>query len=62
MTYGTYCWPIKRQHIHKMDVAEMKKLKLMCGKPRKNKIRYECFREYLEVASIEDKIIEIHFR
>ena len=48
--------------MHKIDVIEIRILMLVCGKIRKNKIRNECFREHLEVASIGDIIIEIHFK
>ena len=39
MTYVVECWPIKKQHIHKMDVAEMRMLRWMCSKTTKDKIR-----------------------
>ena len=32
MTYGVECWSIKKQNMHKMDVAKMRMLRLMCGK------------------------------
>ena len=47
LTYGAECWPIKKQHMHKMDVANMGMLKWMCGKARKDKIRNEHFRKHL---------------
>ena len=34
----------------------------MYGKTRKDKIRNECFRELLEVASVEDKIKETRMK
>ena len=27
MTYGAECWPIKKQHMHKMDVAKMRMMR-----------------------------------
>ena len=27
MTYGAECWPIKKQHMYKMDVVEMRMLR-----------------------------------
>ena len=56
MTYGAECWPIKKQDMHKMDVAESRMLRWMCGKTRKDKIKNECFREHLGVATIGGKI------
>ena len=39
MTYGVECWTIEKQHMHKIDVAEMRMFRWMCGKTRKDKIR-----------------------
>ena len=44
--------------MHKIDAAETRMLRWMCGKTRKNKIRNELFWEQLGVASIGDKIRE----
>ena len=33
------CWPIKKQHMHKMDTVEMRMLRWMSGKSRKYKIK-----------------------
>ena len=43
MTHETEYWPIKKQHIHKIDIVEIKMLRWMYGKSRKNKIRNEYF-------------------
>jgi hypothetical protein len=61
MLYVTECWAIKKQHIHK-SVAEMRMLTWMSGKTRKDKIRNECIRKNLGVASIGDKIREGRLR
>ena len=45
MTYVAECWLVKKQHIHKMSVAKMRMLGLMCGKTRKNKIRNKGIKE-----------------
>ena len=58
ITYGARCWPIKKQHMHKMDVAGVRMLRLMYGKTWKDKIRNEHFREHLRIVSIRDKIRE----
>lgn len=36
----------------------MRKLKLMCGKTRTNKLKNDCIKEVFKVASIKDKEIE----
>ena len=56
MTYEEEYWTIKSQHMHEMDVIEMRILRWMCDKTSKVKIRNECFRKDLQVASIGDKI------
>ena len=38
MLYGTQCWVIKKK-ISKMNIAEMRMLKQICGKDRRDKIR-----------------------
>ena len=43
MTYEAECWPIKKQNMHKMDVAKKRMLMSMCGKTRNDKIRKEHF-------------------
>ena len=58
MTYGTKCWPIKKQHTHKMGVAEMRILRWICGKTGNEKIRNERIREHLRVTSMGDKRLE----
>ncbi|KAM1151123.1 hypothetical protein ACFX19_034483 [Malus domestica] len=44
MLYGTECWAVKHQHVHKMGVAEMRMLRGMCGHTRKDKIGNEDIR------------------
>ena len=62
MTYGEDCWSIKKQHMHKMNVAKMGMLRWMCDKTRKNKIKNERFREHLGVSTIGDKIRKTRLR
>ena len=35
MLYGAECWAIKKQHIHKMSIAEMKILRWISGNTEK---------------------------
>ncbi|MFS8031457.1 hypothetical protein Hanom_Chr17g01546151 [Helianthus anomalus] len=62
MLYGTDCWAIKKIHARKLDVAEMRMLRWMCGHTRLDKIRNEVFRVRLGVACISDKIREGRLR
>ncbi|EXB60461.1 hypothetical protein L484_014914 [Morus notabilis] len=62
MLYGSECWAIKRQHISKMSVAEMRMLRWMSGHTRMDRIRNEVIRSKVGVAPIEDKVGEGHLR
>ena len=62
LIYGAECWATKKQHVQKMSVAEMRMLRWMCGKTRKDKIRNEHIRELVEVAPIQDKLRENRLR
>ena len=54
MLYGTECWAVQKQHVSKMNVAEMRMLRWMCDKTIKDKIGNEPIRKMTEVASIEE--------
>ncbi|XP_021974358.1 uncharacterized protein LOC110869410 [Helianthus annuus] len=62
MLYGTDCWAIKKTQTRKMEVAEMRMLRWMCGHTRLERMRNEVFRERLAVASISSKIKEGRLR
>ncbi|XP_021980129.1 uncharacterized protein LOC110876260 [Helianthus annuus] len=62
MLYGTYCWAIKKTQAPKMEVADMKMLRWMCGHTRLDRIRSEVFRECLGVYNIPDKLKEERLR
>ncbi|KAI3823773.1 hypothetical protein L1987_05214 [Smallanthus sonchifolius] len=62
MLYGTDCWAIKKTQARKMDVAEMRMLRWMCGHTRKDRIRNEVVRKRLGVTCISDKIREGRLR
>ncbi|KAI8556243.1 hypothetical protein RHMOL_Rhmol05G0237300 [Rhododendron molle] len=62
MLYGTECWPIKKQHVNKLSVAEMRMLTWMCGKTRRDMIRNEKVHEMVGVAPIEEKLRENRLR
>ncbi|KAM2360015.1 hypothetical protein ACFXTH_002458 [Malus domestica] len=62
MLYGTECWVVKHQHVHKMGVAEMRMLRWMCGHTRKDKIRNEDIQGKVGVAEIEGNMRENRLR
>ncbi|KAJ7957951.1 Retrovirus-related Pol polyprotein LINE-1 [Quillaja saponaria] len=62
MLYGTECWAVKKQHSHKMGVAEMRMLRWMTGHTRNDRIRNEEIRRKVEVAPIEEKMRENRLR
>ncbi|KAM3015773.1 hypothetical protein FF2_028310 [Malus domestica] len=62
MLYGTECWAVKHQHVHKMGVAEMRMLREMYGHTRKDKIGNEDIRGKVGVAKIEGNMRENRFR
>nr|XP_009795963.1 PREDICTED: uncharacterized protein LOC104242585 [Nicotiana sylvestris]XP_016467879.1 PREDICTED: uncharacterized protein LOC107790467 [Nicotiana tabacum] len=59
---GVECWPVKKSHVQKMIVAEMRMLRWMCGHTRKDRIRNEVIRNKVGVASVEDKLWESRLR
>ena len=62
MLYGTVCWAVKKQYVSKMNVAEMRMLRWMCGKTRRVKVRNERIRKMIEVAPIEEIMRENRLR
>ncbi|XP_009803062.1 uncharacterized protein [Nicotiana sylvestris] len=56
--YGDECWLVKKSHVQKMKVAEMRILRWMCGHTKKGKIRNEVIRDKVGVESMEDKLQE----
>lgn len=55
MLYGSKCWAIKNVHENKLNVAEIRILKWICGKTRKVEVRNEYIREAIGVAQIRTK-------
>ena len=54
LLYGTECWAIKRYHVQKMSVAEIRMLHWMCGNTRRNNVRNEDICTKIGVTSIEE--------
>ena len=53
--YDIECWAIKKQHVHKKCVLEMRILRWIRGKTRKDRIGNEEFCLHLWMASIDKK-------
>jgi len=62
LLYGAECWPIKKSHVKRMRVAEMRRIRWICGYTRLDKIRNEMIRGKIGVASVEDKMREARLR
>ncbi|KAD3338158.1 hypothetical protein E3N88_33679 [Mikania micrantha] len=62
MMYGSDVWPIKKTQQRKLESAEMRMLRWMCGHTRLDRIRNEVIREKLEIACISDKVREGRLR
>ncbi|PHT40147.1 hypothetical protein CQW23_19001 [Capsicum baccatum] len=60
--YGMECWPVKKTHIQRMKVVEMRMLRWMCGCTRKGRIRNEVIRDKVGAALVEDKMREARLR
>ncbi|KAI8547555.1 hypothetical protein RHMOL_Rhmol07G0205300 [Rhododendron molle] len=62
MLYGMECWHIKKQQVNKISVTEMRMLRWMCGKTRRDRIRNKTVREMVGVEPIEEKLRENRLR
>ena len=62
MLYGSECWALKKTHIQRLMVAEMRMIRWICGYTRLDKIRNEVIRDIVKVAPIEDKMRESRLR
>ncbi|KAD6796202.1 hypothetical protein E3N88_07098 [Mikania micrantha] len=62
MLYGIDCWPIKKIHERKLEAAEMRMLRWMCGHTRLDRIRNETIRGRVGVTCISDKVREGRLR
>ena len=58
MLYGAETWPIKKEQERRMEVAEMRMLRWMCGVTRKDKIRNELIRGTVKVLEVSKKVQE----
>ncbi|KAI5746928.1 hypothetical protein M8J77_009151 [Diaphorina citri] len=58
MLYGAETWPIKKRQEERMNVAEMRMLRWMCGVTRMDRIRNTRIRGTVKVTEISRKIQE----
>ena len=61
MLYVTEYW-IGKKHVTKMSIAQIRMLRWMCGKVRKDRIRNGNVHDMVGVAPIDDKLRENSFR
>ena len=62
MLYGAECWPVQKQHEHKIGVAEMRMLRWMCGHTRMDKIKNDDIRRKVGIAPVAEKMREHRLR
>ncbi|XP_013775770.1 uncharacterized protein LOC106460599 [Limulus polyphemus] len=58
MMYGAEAWPIKKAQEKKLEIAEMKMLRWMCGVTRLDRTRNERIRGTTKVVEISKKVQE----
>ena len=62
LTYGAECWTTTTVTRSRIQAAEMKPLRTMIGKSRRDRIRNEHIRERIGVSSIRNKIEKTQLR
>ena len=60
--YGTKRCIIKRKHVHKINVAEMRISRWISGNTKKDRHQNEEIHSKIRVAPIDEKIGETHLR
>ena len=58
MLYRAECWPTKIRHVQQLSVAEMRMLQWICGHTRMDRVRNDDIRDRLELAPIEEKLVQ----
>ncbi|XP_064117578.1 uncharacterized protein LOC135223000 [Macrobrachium nipponense] len=58
MLYGAETWPIKKEQERRMEVAEMRMLRWMCGVTKRDKIRNELIKGTVKVLEVSKKAQE----
>ena len=60
--YGTECWPVKKVFKQRMEAAEIRMLRCMCGNIMIDRIRNQKFKEKLKVAPLSAKMCKNRLR
>ena len=58
MLYGAETWPIKKEQERRMEVAEMRMLRWMCGATRRDRIKNDFIRGTVKVVEVSKKAQE----
>jgi len=59
LLYSAECWSIKKSHIQRMKVAEIRMICWICGHTRLDKISNEVIRGTIGVTSIQQQQLPI---
>jgi hypothetical protein len=62
LLYGAECWLTKRQHVHQLNVAEMRMLRWICGHIRRYRVRNDDIHGRLGVTPVEEKLMQHRLR
>ncbi len=62
MMHGAETWAVKRAQVKKLEVAEMRMLRFMCGVTKKDRVRNERIRGATKVCEISKKLQESRLR
>ncbi|XP_061723665.1 uncharacterized protein LOC133529880 [Cydia pomonella] len=62
LLYGSECWPVKEDNVHKLHTMEMKMLRWSRGITRLDRVRNEYVRGSFKVAPIPEKLTENRLR
>jgi len=60
--YGSEYYTIKKTHVQKLIVAEMRMIRLICGYIRVDRIRNKVIIDIVKVTPIKDKMREVRLR
>ena len=58
MLFGTNCWSVKKQHIHKISIVKMRMLRHTSENTQKSSIQNEKIRLKIREILIDEKIRE----